>query len=86
MKLTGLLTLALLAAAPFAAAPALANMCQADGATCPTGMPIDGYCECKSHGEMKSGTVVSGSQARQARHAARPDCRANPDATGCQHQ
>ncbi len=84
MRLTGFLTLALLAT-PFAGGPALANMCQADGGlTCATGMPIDGYCECTSHGVTRGGTVVA-SMPHRVRPVSKPNCTANPQAPGCPH-
>ncbi|HKM61538.1 MAG TPA: hypothetical protein VJY39_03520 [Acidisphaera sp.] len=56
----GLLTYAVVAAAPFAFSPALAGTCQTDnGATCPTTMPVEGYCECNVHGQNVGGTVVN---------------------------
>jgi hypothetical protein len=56
----GLLACALVAAAPFAFSPAVAGTCQTDnGATCPTTMPVEGYCECNIHGVNTGGTVTS---------------------------
>jgi hypothetical protein len=56
----GWLTWALAAAAPFALSPALAATCQTDsGATCPSGMPEGGYCECNVRGTNEGGTIVS---------------------------
>ncbi len=76
----------LLAAAAMAAGPAFANTCQTDGGlTCPTGMPIEGYCECTSHGVTQGGTVVQAAVPRQSRRMPPPDCRATPQAPGCPH-
>ncbi len=78
--------LALLAATLLAAAPASANMCQAEGGlTCQTGMPIDGYCECTAHGVTRGGTVVGATAPRPARRAPKADCAASQDAPGCPH-
>ncbi len=85
MRLTSVLTCALLAATALAGGQASANTCQAEGITCPTSMPIDGYCECKAHGVTKDGTVVRASQPRPSRHVPGPDCHATPQAPGCPH-
>lgn len=85
MGLTRLLAGALLVSAAFVSAPVSANTCQADGMTCPTGMPVEGYCECTAHGVTKSGTVI-GVSGRAPRQAPRTDCRATPDAPGCAPQ
>lgn len=82
MKLKCLLTCVVLGVAAIGGGPASANTCQAGGMTCPTGMPLDGYCECTSHGVTKDGTVVRVSRP-SPRHT--PDCRATPQAPGCPH-
>jgi hypothetical protein len=47
------------------AAPAYASMCRIDsGATCPSAMPVGGYCECNVHGQNVGGTIVSGGYSR----------------------
>lgn len=44
------------------AAPALANMCRTDsGRSCPTGMPVDGYCMCGN----QDGTVAPSSYQKK---------------------
>ena len=44
----------------FACGPAFAGTCQTDsGLTCPSQMPVEGYCECNVHGTNVGGTVVS---------------------------
>ena len=71
----------LLATAALAGGPASANTCRTDsGKICPTGMPVEGYCECAGQG----GTVVTSAPRQAPRHA--PDCRATPEAPGCPHQ
>lgn len=88
MSSSRVLVLLLVSACGFAATAAAQNRCQANGTTCPTGMPLDGYCECVVHGVAKSGTVVPASTPHaydrvDHRH---PDCHAMPDAPGCAHR
>lgn len=65
----------------FAAGPAVANTCHAGKLTCSTRMPEGGYCECTSHGDTQSGTVVS--KAEKKPNATAGGCGAHPDAPGC---
>ena len=64
-------------------APARANTCQTEHVTCPTTMPVDGYCECHVRGATEGGTVVAKAQPRQAMKAQSGGCGAEPDAPGC---
>ncbi|HKM61537.1 MAG TPA: hypothetical protein VJY39_03515 [Acidisphaera sp.] len=65
------LSFALLAAG--LAAPADASMCRIDsGATCPSAMPVGGYCECSVHGHNIGGTIVSGGFSRGTASPFRP--------------
>jgi len=73
---------AVLALAALASGPASANTCQAGKLTCATTMPVDGYCECKSHGMTQDGTVVSAPVHRPP-NATAGGCGAHPDAPGC---
>jgi hypothetical protein len=60
MRIKYVLGSALLAAG-FAAPAAHANMCRVDsGASCASGMPLGGYCECNIRGQNFGGTIVSG--------------------------
>ena len=83
MRATGYLTFALLATATVFGAPAFANTCQTDHMTCPTTMPIDGYCECTGHGTTEGGTVVSKATSRRPASAKPGGCGAHPEAPGC---
>ena len=60
MRCSQYLALAVLAVTALAGGSAFAaNVCQADKLTCPTTMPVDGYCQCKAHGMTADGTVVA---------------------------
>jgi hypothetical protein len=83
MRATGYLTFALLASATIVSAPAFANTCQAERLTCPTTMPVGGYCECTAHGTTEGGTVVSKSESRRPANARPGGCGSHPDAPGC---
>ncbi len=73
MRLAGYLGLALIVATAVGGQASAANICRAEKLTCATTMPIDGYCECTSHGVTQSGTVV----AQAPRHPV------NSTAAGC---
>ncbi len=62
---------------------ALANTCQTDKMTCPTSMPVDGYCECTSHGATEGGTVVTTPPPQKHYNATPGGCGVNPGAPGC---
>ena len=83
MKTIGYLACALVANAALAAGPALANSCQAGRLMCATAMPIGGYCECTSHGETESGTVVTPPARSRPVNSTAAGCGAHPDAPGC---
>ncbi len=74
-----LFTLAGLAAGPATAA----NICHAETLSCPTAMPIGGYCECTAHGTTQSGTVVSKPAPHHKTNATAGGCGAHPGAPGC---
>jgi len=82
MRRLGYLTAALAAAVALAGDPAHANTCQADNLTCPTTMPVGGYCECRSHGTTQGGTVVTTGAPRKQNSTA-GGCGAHPGAPGC---
>ena len=79
MRANGYVALALFAAAAIPSAPAFANTCQAGRLSCPTTMPIDGYCECTAHGTTEGGTVVSKPAAHRPANATPGGCGAHPD-------
>jgi hypothetical protein len=59
------------------------NMCQAGNLTCPTTMPVGGFCECTSHGDTKDGTVVKKPAPNRHVNASAGGCGAQPGAPGC---
>ena len=73
---------ALLAATAFGGA-ASANMCQAEKLSCPTAMPVGGYCECTARGMTQDGTVVAKLTKRTPVNATAGGCGAHPGAPGC---
>jgi hypothetical protein len=74
----------LFAAAALAAGPATAaNSCHAETLSCPTTMPVGGYCECTVHGVTQSGTVMSKPPAHHKTNATAGGCGAHPGAPGC---
>jgi hypothetical protein len=83
MRLTKHLCAALLAASALAGPAFAANICQADKLTCPTTMPIGGYCECKSHGDVQSGTVIPKHAPHSPVNATGAGCGAHPGTPGC---
>ncbi|HUN42672.1 MAG TPA: hypothetical protein VMU81_20445 [Acetobacteraceae bacterium] len=62
---------------------ALANVCQTDHMMCGTTMPIDGYCECHTHGNSEGGTVVSKLPPHSRMNATAGGCGTNPNSPGC---
>lgn len=74
---------ALAALFALAAGPAQANVCRAEHLTCATTMPVDGYCECTSHGTTEGGTVVASHTTHERINAIAGGCGAHPDAPGC---
>ena len=71
MRLKIALGTALLAAG--FAAPAYANMCRIDsGKTCPSAMPLGGYCECNVGHVNIGGTIVSTGYSRGSANSFRP--------------
>lgn len=83
MKCFVYLSAALTVAGALAGGPAFANTCQADNLTCPTTMPVGGYCECRSHGTVQGGTVVGTGGAQKRQNATAGGCGAQPNAAGC---
>jgi len=81
-KSLGYLAAALIAAMALAGGQARANTCQADKLTCPTTMPVGGYCECTSHGTTQGGTVTAPAPHEHYNSTA-GGCGANPGAPGC---
>ena len=59
------------------------NICQADTLSCPTTMPVGGYCECHAKGATQSGTVVSKATKHIRTNATAGGCGVHPDAPGC---
>ncbi len=60
------------------------NICQADTLSCPTTMPVGGYCECHAKGDTQSGTVVSKASKHTKTNATAGGCGVHPGAPGCQ--
>jgi hypothetical protein len=83
MRFTLFLGGALLAAAAVAGPASAANMCQAEKLSCPTTMPVGGYCECTAHGATQDGTVVAKLTKRAPVNATAGGCGAHPGAPGC---
>jgi len=82
MKSSGYLAAALITAMALAGGQALANTCRTDRLTCPTAMPVDGYCECTSHGTTEGGTVTTPAPYEHY-NATAGGCGVNPGAPGC---
>jgi hypothetical protein len=82
MKSLSYLAAALITAMALAGAQARANTCQTEKLTCPTSMPVDGYCECRSHGTTLGGTVTAPAPHEHYNSTA-GGCGANPGAPGC---
>jgi hypothetical protein len=54
-------------------APAYANMCRIDsGATCPSAMPLGGYCECNVGGVNMGGTIIGQGYTRGSANSFQP--------------
>ncbi len=83
MKPRVYLAAALMTAAALAGGHALANTCRTDKLTCPTAMPVDGYCECTSHGTTEGGTVDATHAPHDHYNATPGGCGVNPNAPGC---
>jgi hypothetical protein len=71
--------------AAFAGGPAYAekNMCQAATLTCPTTMPVGGFCECTAHGTTQDGTVVKKPAPNRHVNSSAGGCGAQPGSPGC---
>ena len=79
-----ILAVFLLAASSLAAIPArAANSCHAETMSCPTAMPVGGYCECTAHGVTQSGTVAAKPAPAPKTRATAGGCGAHPGAPGC---
>ena len=83
MRPAKILSVALLAASALASPAFAANICQAEKLSCPTTMPVGGYCECKSHGEVRGGTVVPHHAPHTPVNATAGGCNDHPNAPGC---
>jgi hypothetical protein len=59
------------------------NICQADTLSCPTTMPIGGYCECHAKGNTQGGTVVSKGTKHAKTNSTAAGCGDHPNAPGC---
>jgi hypothetical protein len=83
MRIVASLSFALLTVTAVAA-PALAgNICQAGKLTCPTTMPVGGFCECTSHGATQDGTVVKKAAPSRKVNATGAGCPAQGGTPGC---
>ncbi len=84
MRRIGFLTFAVLAAAALDGGSAFAaHICQAGRLTCATTMPIGGYCECRGHGMVEGGTVVTRREPHGRINATAGGCGAHPNSPGC---
>lgn len=78
------LTCGLLVAAAFGGGSALAaNICRAGPLTCATTMPLGGYCECTSHGNVEGGTVAPRAERHRRVNSTAGGCGTHPHAPGC---
>ena len=82
MRVTSFLPAALALAGLLSAGPALANVCVAENLSCPTKMPVGGFCECTAHGQTKDGTVAAKAPDRKT-NATAGGCNAQPNSPGC---
>lgn len=83
MRSIGCLAFVLFVAAALPVSPASANTCRAGKLTCATTMPIDGYCECRSHGATEGGTVVAKPESKRPVNSTAGGCGSDPKAPGC---
>ena len=84
MQFRGILTAALLATGMLASVPAsAANVCRAEKLSCPTTMPVGGFCQCTARGATQDGTVMTAAEARRPLNASGGGCGADPKAPGC---
>ena len=82
MKSPSYFAAALITAIALGGGQALANTCRAEKLTCPTAMPVGGYCECTSHGTTEGGEVAP--PAPHGHYNSTPGgCGVNPGAPGC---
>ena len=83
MRSLAYLVAALTVMAPLGAGKVLANTCRTDHLMCATTMPVDGYCECRAHGNVEDGTVVARPPSHQEINATSGGCGARPGSPGC---
>lgn len=83
MRYIGCLTFVLLVGAALPVSSASANTCRAGKLTCATTMPIDGYCECTSHGVTEGGTVIAKPESKRPVNSTAGGCGADAKAPGC---
>jgi len=60
-----------------------ANFCRTEHMTCATTMPVEGYCECRSHGVTEDGTVGPVRPPHSRINATAAGCGTSPNAPGC---
>jgi len=82
MRSLGCFAAALITAIVLTGGPALANTCRTDKLTCPTAMPVGGYCECTSRGATEGGEVTPPA-GHEHYNAGTGGCGVNPSAPGC---
>jgi hypothetical protein len=82
MKSLGYLAAALIIAMALGGGQALANSCRAETLSCPTAMPLGGFCECTAHGTTQAGTVTTPAPHERYNSTA-GGCGAEPGAPGC---
>jgi len=82
MKVSSYLAAAFVTTMAFTGGQALANTCRTEKLTCPTSMPVEGYCECTSHGTTEGGTV-SPPESHKHVNATAGGCGTSPAAPGC---
>jgi hypothetical protein len=82
MKPLGYFAAVLIAATVLAGGQAHANTCRTDKLSCPTSMPVGGYCECTSRGTTEGGEVTAPA-AHEHYNSTTGGCGVNPGATGC---
>lgn len=67
-----------------AASPAFAiNACETQTLSCPTTMPVGGYCECTSRGRTEDGTVANRPPQGRRYNSTAGGCGTQPNGPGC---
>ena len=83
MRSSSNLAAVLVAASALVGSNALANTCRTEKLMCPTSMPVDGFCECTSHGMTQDGTVTASAPRQEHHNATTGGCGSNPHSPGC---